>query len=114
MNVYTTQIADLQNVQRAIKHKKNVTDDDYLALQFEYGCQFAEWFNGGDKEAALILTTDKEALFWKWWKIKWVIDDRSMLKYNDAISYQEAKKAMIGDENLENQLYLHLSAIKFI
>lgn len=108
MKRYEQQVIALHEAVEEIKRRKKVSDEEYNELQFEIGCLFVEHFSGGDKELCNMLLTEKEAGYWTWWRARWRLDDRNMLKYSDAISYSEAKMSMIGSSVEETSLYGYL------
>jgi hypothetical protein len=89
-------IDNLLNIKRQMMQEFEVSNKEYICLQFEYGCRFIESLPNMNKEVVDKLKYDPNYGFWEWWIKQWTNDDESILIEKPSHpSYKELKSAMI-------------------
>ena len=97
-NSYTQKrVCIFKNAVAEILQNFQIDIDTYYNLLFEYGCAFAEDFVGDAKDVEYLLQ-DSNSGFWHWWRLVWLTDDETLLRFKEfGASYSVAKRDMISD-----------------
>ncbi len=95
----------------------HIDRDQYSELMFRHGTLFAEQFCKRFLNKHTVLTSllqDSSYGYWDWWKTKYEMDDIQLHKHKfitstfvqGGLSYEEMKECMIGDNLLEDDLFI--------
>lgn len=84
-----------------------ITQDEWLHLLFEHGCQFTEMSHSSKKLIKAELQ-DKKNGFWAWWVAFWLKDDATLLKdkhdlRNGGYEHQKTLLLKIIQKDIENE-----------
>ena len=97
-NSYTQQrVQTFKNTLDQVLTNFQIDTETYYGLLFEYGCAFVEDFVGDKKEVQYLLQ-NPSAGFWHWWRLQWLTDDETLLRFKEfGASYAVAKWDMTVD-----------------
>jgi hypothetical protein len=105
--------AELREVCRRTLLTTGLSPEAYSEHVFHHGCMFARAFADtyvGWPALADLLTIDPIYGFWAWWRMKWVMDDATILKagHRGLKHYLRLKDEMLGNTVLEKELHQHI------
>ncbi len=110
VKAYTTEI---EKARTSILRASQITRDQYSEMMFQHGTLFAEHFcrhflNRDDLTKELL--QNSKYSYWDWFKMQYGADDIFMLNNEclpdkNSVPYEQMKACLIGDEQLEKDLY---------
>lgn len=109
MSQTATQKRSLLLVKQRVLKTTGKGQEAYNEMLFLYGVRFAEGFSRmflNHEEILVNLLQNPEYGFWKWWKVKWMLDDQSLVAtIEDNEDYEELKACMTDDSLYQKELY---------
>jgi hypothetical protein len=109
--------AELVLAKQRIVKTTGMSYEAYSHMMFEYGCRFARDFASkyvNPEDVYKSLTENYSWGFWRWWRVKWTMDDAALLHadcFTDDIPYTAMKDTMINDCLFEKELFHQIAPL---